>query len=43
MKEAGVRTGFADRIVGRHHLEGVQEASWRKGAAWAKRKRRNRF
>lgn len=24
MKEAGVKTGFVDRIVGRHHLEGVQ-------------------
>lgn len=24
MKEAGVRTGFVDRIVGSQHLEGVQ-------------------
>jgi glycosyltransferase involved in cell wall biosynthesis len=31
MKEAGVRTGFVDRIVGRHHLEGVQGRIPREG------------
>ncbi len=32
MKETGVRIGFVDTIVGKHHLEGIQGTILREGA-----------
>jgi hypothetical protein len=32
IEEAGVGTGFVDTIVGKHHLEGIQERILREGA-----------
>jgi len=31
MKEAGVRIGFLDKVVGKHYLEGMQRKMVRKG------------
>lgn len=44
MKEAGVRTGFVNKVVGKHYLERTQRRILEEGdIVWTKRRRQNRF